>query len=268
MILSGDFHVHTSIRPADDGALDMKPCAIANFMKSAGCSCFGVSPHVHAGVDVEALINQIKLFAREAGKILPCLCGVETECLDCSGLLTIDRTAAASLDYIIAAPDHYNCNGVVKPPRKREAMLEFHHQQLLMLAEHPLVDVIAHPWAALILLTCEGHLGECEHITALDDIPESWFHELASVAVKNNTAIEMNGFFTDTYLRRREAVQAGYKSKYFRFFEIMAEAGVKLSPASDAHSIADLEQYLKAWSWIEALGVPQEQVWVPAKLKL
>lgn len=262
---TSDYHIHTCLRPWDDGAPEMNAKNIAKRARELGCKKIGISPHIHIGCDLVQVMDFLKHETESAAEILPVFKGVETECIAEDGTLSIDANVVSELDYIIASPDHYNCEGVVRPPKPQEQFFEFHQQLLLALAQNPLVDVIAHPWAALILLTCDGHLPGYPHIEDLKDIPESWHCKLAQTAKANNTAVEISGFFVGTYLRRRTELNQSYAREYFRFFEIMAEEGVLLSPSSDAHRLEELQQCVDAWNVIDKLGIPSSQIWHPCK---
>lgn len=265
MKLPGDFHVHTCMRPVDDGAEEMTPAAVAAAMRSRSFGAFGLSPHFHFDSDFGAVCAFLDAAREETRGILPMFRGVETECIDAVGSLPLSPEQARRLDYVIAAPDHYNCTGAVRPPKDRRGCLLFHQKFLIALAENPLVDVISHPWAALILLTCEGHLPGYDRIESLDAVPETWIAEFAAAARENRTAVEINGFFTGIYLRRRGETGRSYGEAYRNFYRILAAAGVMLSPGSDAHRLADLAQIDDASGWLEALNLPEAQIWRPRK---
>ena len=55
MKLPGDFHVHTCMRPVDDGAEEMTPAAVAAAMRSRSFGAFGLSPHFHFDSDFGAV---------------------------------------------------------------------------------------------------------------------------------------------------------------------------------------------------------------------
>ena len=96
-------------------------------------------------------------------------------------------------------------------------------------------------------------------------MPETWIAEFAAAARENRTAVEINGFFTGIYLRRRGETGRSYGEAYRNFYRILAAAGVMLSPGSDAHRLADLAQIDDASGWLEALNLPEAQIWRPRK---
>lgn len=190
---------------------------------------------------------------------------VETECIDAVGSLPLSPEQARRLDYVIAAPDHYNCTGVVRPPKDRRGCLLFHQKLLIALAENPLVDVISHPWAALILLTCEGHLPGYDRIESLDAVPETWIAEFAAVARENGPPSRSMVFSPAPICGAAGETGRSYGEAYRNFYRILAAAGVMLSPGSDAHRLADLAQIDDASGWLEALNLPEAQIWRPRK---
>ncbi len=256
-----DFHIHTALRPGDDGAPDMTPGAIAAKWREAGCAAIGLTPHFHAGLDRGEMLRQLEEARREASGTLRCFIGCEAECLAPDGRLSVDAGTAAALDYVIVSADHYNCEGVRKAP----ALAELHWECLRNLAVNPLVDVIAHPLAALILLTCEGHMPGFAPIAELPLPEEAEIRAFARLARQHRTAVEVNGFFTGPYLRKRREAGVPYEEEYRRFYRILQEEGVMLSPNSDAHKPADVEQMGEAFRWTDDLGIPREQLFFPAK---
>ena len=261
----GDFHIHTCLRPIDDGAETMTPPRIAETCRKRGFDAFGLSPHFHAGADPAELLGFLETARSECGGVLPMYCGAEAECTDAEGTLSIPDEAARQLDYVIASGDHFNCTGAVKPPRAAAEHFAFHLELLLKLAANPLVDVIAHPLIAAVLLTAEGHLPGYERMDTLPEIPERWLKTFAGTARSCGTAVEINGFFTSVYRERRAAAGDEYAERYFAFFRRLAEAGVTLSAGSDAHNMEALAQYESAESWLKRLDVPPDQVWSPRR---
>ena len=255
-ILSGDIHIHTCLRPVDDGAQAMSPRFIAEHYRARGMRSFGLSPHVHQDADFAALadfLQSAKNIARAMGMEMKA--GVETECTDARGTLTLPSFIAEQLDYVIASADHFNCAGVVQPPREAHACMQFHLDLLLTLAAHPLVDVIAHPLAGMILLTTEGHMPGYEPIERLDDVTDDWVREFARLARANRTAVELNGYFTLTYPASLASQgRPSYLDRYLDIYRILAENGVTLVASSDAHTPESLAQYDHAAKCLRALG--------------
>ncbi len=265
----GDYHIHTCLRPIDDGAPEMTPETIARACRSRGFTSFGLSPHLHHDADPKALTAFLDDAKEKSAAILPMYRGIETECIDGDGTLTVTPELAERLDYVIASADHFNCTGVVRPPRDAKSCFEFHQKLLMKLAVHPLVDVIAHPFAGLILLTTEGHLPGYEPIIALNAVTDSWLDEFAAALRESGTAVELNGFFTLTYLERLNAAGRpySYEADYFRIFRHLAGAGVSFSAGSDAHRPEDLSQFDSAFDWAERLAIPPDRMWTPEKLR-
>lgn len=258
----GDFHIHTNLRPFDDGADNMRGDMIAVECRKRGFTAFGLSPHWHFDAEPQPMLEFLAESKRLAGEILPMFCGAEAECIDENGTLTIPREVAAELDYLIVSADHFNCTGVVRPPERASEHFLFHLKLLLKLAQDPLVDIVAHPLIAVLLLTVDGHMGErYEVLENLPEIPETWLDEFASALRENHTAIEINGFFTSTWLRRRQTAGHCYESRYYDFFKALAEKGVLFSAGSDAHNIESLSQYDRAAEWLKRLEIPQKQLW-------
>lgn len=262
----GDYHIHTCLRPIDDGAPEMTPQAIARACRARGFTSFGLSPHLHHDAEPEAVTAFLDDAKEKCEAILPMYRGVEAECIGEDGTLTVTSELAEHLDYVIASADHFNCTGVVRPPRDAGKCFAFHQKLLMKLAVHPLVDVIAHPFAGLILLTTEGHLLGYEPIAALDAVTDSWLDEFAAALRESGTAVELNGFFTRTYPERLDAAgRPSYEEDYFRMFRRLAGAGVMFSAGSDAHRPEDLSQFDSAFDWAERLAIAPDRMWSPEK---
>ena len=240
-----DYHIHTCLRPVDDGAETMTPAAVATHFKAKGHSCFGLSPHLHYDADIAALVDFLDTARTEAAACgMKMLRGVETECTDENGTLTLKPELIPHLDYVIASADHFNCTGVVRPPKTAQELIDLHLRLLMKLAENPIVDIIAHPFAALILLTSEGHLPGNEVIDTLDWLDDSWTRQFAKTARQNHTTVELNGFFTLTYPEKlRREGRPLYTDTYRKFYRQLAQEGVTLLPSSDAHSLDSLAQF-------------------------
>ena len=261
MVHPGDFHIHTALRPFDDGAENMLPRLIAAECKKRQFHAFGLSPHWHFDAEPEAFLNFLNTAQADCREILPMYRGAEAECVDASGKLSIPDAAADELDYLIVSGDHFNCTGVVRPPVKAAEHFLFHLTLLLQLAQNPRVDIIAHPLIAVLLLTVDGHLGkDYEPLEKLPAIPDTWLDEFAAALRENHTAIELNGFFTDTWLKRRKAAGFDYEEQYFDFFRQLAGRGVTFSVGSDAHNLDALSQYDSAGKWLKKLNVPENQI--------
>ncbi len=256
-----DFHMHSALYPGDDGAAEMTPDAIAARWSTAGCSAIGLTPHFHAGLDQKAMLRQLQQVREKISHTMDCFIGCEAELLAPDGRLSVSNEIAAELDYVIVSADHYNCEGVLKSPE----LAELHWKTLCRLASDPLTDVIAHPFAALILLTCEGYLPG---LAAIEELPlpaEEDIRSFARLARQHGTAVEVNGFFVGSYLRKRAAAGHSYEESYRYFYRILAEENVVLSPNSDAHRLSDTDQLREAFQWCDSLGIPREQLFFPKK---
>ena len=154
-----DFHIHTAYRPGDDGAKNMTVPFLVDYAEKHGYKKLGITPHFFLGNKGEHL-RQIQRELDEIQTDIPIYLGTESDFTDCGLNIAIDSSAFAMVDYVIGAADHFNCGGVEKPPVNLEAMIDYQHQKLLNITKHPWVDVIAHPWTGLMLLTTQKYLPD------------------------------------------------------------------------------------------------------------
>lgn len=256
-----DFHIHTAYRPGDDGAPEMTVPFLSEYGKTHGYKQMGMTPHWGTDSTCE-ILYKIRYDLEQAQTEIPIFLGVESNFIDCGETIALDSVAFSLLDYVVGAADHFNWSDVEKPPKTLTAMIDYQHQKLLNIAKHPWVDVIAHPWTGLMLLTCRGHLPDHPKLTNLSEVPESYFHEFAKAAVAGNKAIEISGAFVCEYPKKLEEPEK-YLEELSTFYHILAENGAVFSINSDAHQPSQLDDAEKTRSFLGSIGLSSIPLWHP-----
>lgn len=106
--------------------------------------------------------------------------------------------------------------------------------------ESEIVDIIAHPF-----LNLYNALGNLDEIVA--QMSDNEIIRVLEIAKKNNVAVDINsGLFSEN--------QWWSSDTQMRFYKLCKEIGVKISPASDAHSLAGIGLTGLLKPWIEKIG--------------
>lgn len=134
--------------------------------------------------------------------------------------------------------------------------VDIQHRFHCFFAQHPLVDVVGHPWS----FPKKGFdAWGFPWFNDMSVIPEEYHLEFAQLAVENNTAVEVNSlaiFFNADYSDK-------VKEQYKEFIRLLADHGVKLSVGSDAHRLEGLKTALAAGEILEEIGIKASQLWSP-----
>ncbi len=118
-------------------------------------------------------------------------------------------------------------------PFERDAVIRDYHRQNMFLAEHPLVDIVAHPW------WWAGHWrnddGDYDAEPWFDDfacIPRSAHEEFAAAAAQHGTRIEINlsAILLNPHYPER------FRRQYVEYLAALKAWGASLSIASDCHN--------------------------------
>ncbi|NIA21293.1 MAG: hypothetical protein GWP05_04845 [Anaerolineaceae bacterium] len=140
---------------------------------------------------------------------------------------------------------------------KADSCVRSYHRQNMFLAEHPQVDIIAHPW--WWRTTFHKANGEVAPFRWLDDfsiIPQSMHDEFAAAARENGKAVEINASitFSDGYGQR-------WRRQYDEYLIFLRESGCMFSTGSDSHE-ADYKRWPEGFSdHLSSLGFTEEHFW-------
>ena len=139
--------------------------------------------------------------------------------------ITAEDIKRLGIEYVIGGV-HWPLNNKLD----RDGLLEDAFKQHLYLIEHPLVDIIAHPWDGLAGWFKGVNNGQADYQAVLQ-IPEKYNEKLVEALLKHDTCAELN---------LTALTHTGYPEevlKYmWRLFASWREAGVKFTIGSDQHS--------------------------------
>ncbi len=248
-----DFHIHSNYRPSDDGSEDMSVANIVRFAESNQYSAIGISPHIYKDESTEKL-EILREQITTVNTHLRIFLGAEANVLDKSGSLSISEDNLRLIDYLIAAPGHFNMDEVEKPPRKLAELIDYQHEKIMNTVDNPQVNIIAHPYVELLLLTYHKYLPDYPVIRRLKEFPESYIREFARKSRENNVIIEVNGYFVCEF----PAISpdpSRYLSDMIDFLSIIAEEGASVIVNSDAHKLHQLNYARYTYLFMESTGI-------------
>ncbi len=185
-------------------------------------------PHFRFGVEVSS-VSQWELDLIAAGTPCP-VYGIRSGGPEGASLaiaLTDEEKRRLGIEYVVGG-----CHWPMYVPLEREAVIRDYHRQLLFLARHPLVDIVAHPW------WWHGHWQDSDgRYTSepwFDDfgrIPASLHEEFAAEVVRHGKVVEIN--ISAILLNRRYPER--FKEQYLEYLAGLKERSVTFSIGSDCH---------------------------------
>jgi histidinol phosphatase-like PHP family hydrolase len=282
MRITADWHVHT---PAScDCAENGTGVALETLLARApelGLASFGVSDHVFTGYNLDELFRSREAFDAAPfnphfhfGVELGCVSRWEVEEIESGrrlasvyGLLeggppgaepalgfTEEDKREYGVEYVIA--------GVHRPlyvEQTREAVIADFHRQLLFLAQHPLVDVIAHPWwwGASTWRSEDGTYRSDPWLDDFGKIPLSMHDEFAAAATARGKAVEINlkGCLLNP------AYPEDFGRQYVDYLAYLHERGVRFSVGSDAHGPGYAPDFERAGELLDPLALCENDLW-------
>lgn len=280
-MIESDWHIHTRHSPC--GKPEATVALVVQQATEAGIKEFGITDHLHCRLNLPALRA-----AREEydalGPVPGFHFGVEVSCLRQWDLEQNDALGPDGRIYgvqhggpegplTVFAPEEvleelkveYVIGGAhwaLGAPLERQAMIRSYHRQNMVLAEHPLVDIVAHPWWWAGAWQDED--GKYTTLPWLDDftvIPESMHLEFAAAVIQHDTAVEINAemLLAPNYPEH-------FRSQYRDYLALLKGAGVTFSIASDSHAPGyDGHRLKQIEADIAALGLREENFWHPPR---
>lgn len=213
------------------------------------------SPHFHFGIELSC-VSQWELEELAKGGHADPVYGLrEGGPVSAAPALAItaEELRAMGIEYVVA--------GVHWPlyvPLERQAVIRDYHRQLMFLATHPLVTIVAHPWWWM------GHwkdaAGKYSTEPWFDDfrvIPASLHDELAAALREHGTVLEINIWAT---LKNYE-YPPHFAGQYLEYLAGMKERGVKFSIGSDTHDRNYTADFEDAARLLEKAGFKESDFW-------
>jgi len=280
MRLASDYHIHTQHSPEPECTGTME--AVSMRALAVGLRSFGVSDHLHARINVPDIEASREGFDR----VRPAVdadfhFGVEVSCLRQWDLEENDKAGEQASVYGVhrGGPEdspltvylpaelrqrlrfEYVIGGahwVLGAPYEQEAVIRSYHRQNMLLAVHPFVDIVAHPW--WWMGHWQGADGMYRGLPWLGDfsvIPDAMHREFADAVVAHGKAVEINAgaiFLNPQY-------PGSFKQQYVKYLKKLKGWGVKFSLGSDAHSVERIGDTLRIREVLEELGLSPESLW-------
>ena len=148
-------------------------------------------------------------------------------------------------------------------PDTRSGIIDNYFAQQMFLAEHPLVDVVAHPWDSISLAAGDWflHRDKKADWSIYAEIPQEMNDKLGEAILKNGKFAEIN---LPCVLKVPEEVTHFCMSA----FRNWRDAGVKFTIGSDQHSAhPDTELFAKAEVLLDKYGFKEEDFSLPFEIK-
>jgi len=278
MKITSDWHIH-SANSCDEAAL-----SVWDLLREApakGIRDLGLTDHIHTPFNLPDLANSRAEFDREgaSGRFH---FGVEVSCVSQWEIEQIARGAVANPVYGIRTGGPAGCQlaiglaeadlerfdvefvvgGTHWPmyvPMQRETIIRDYHRQNMFLANHSLVDIVAHPW------WWHGHWqddsGHFSDEPWFDDfgcIPQSMHVEFAAAAIQNRKRVEINlgaMLLNPAYPQR-------FKQQYLEYLGGLNSSGVSLCIGSDCHDVHYDVDFESAATMLDSVGIAEKDLWV------
>jgi histidinol phosphatase-like PHP family hydrolase len=273
-MITEDFHIHTEY--SCDGACMTYDTLIKN-AENNGIKKFGVTDHIHNPYnygDIElshAMYQEKKVPGMHFGVEVSCVSKWELDKIEkkqYAGDITYgvreggpanqELAVAIDRDFIDKYEIEYVIGGthwVMYLDHTRENLINDYHRQNLFLANHPLVDIVAHPW---------WYMGPHSNKNGMyKSLP--WFYdfnviskdihkEFAQALIKNNKYHEINL----GAMLLSEKYPEHFKKQYVEYLTYMKELGVKFSIGSDCHNREYQVDFNKASKILDEYGLKND----------
>ncbi len=244
MIFNDDWHIHST--HSCDGACMMMSDLVKGTAK-AGILDYGITDHIHTPYNYPDIVESRKSYLNNKNEHFHF--GVEVSSVSewelekiknndyegditygireggpagCNPALAIDEAFIEkySIEYVVGGTHWtlYAGNSI-------EDIIWDYHRQNMFLAEHPLVDIVAHPW---------WYFGNLKNGWTEDFamIPDYIHREFANACIDNNKLMEVN---IAAMLLSKNYSQK-FISQYIDFLLDMKDLGVSFSIGSDCHN--------------------------------
>jgi hypothetical protein len=167
--------------------------------------------------------------------------------------LTADGLREHRVEYVIGG-----AHWPLYVPSEREALIRNYHRQNMFLAEHPLVDIVAHPW------WWQGQWrdpdGRYTTEPWMDDfrkVPRSLHDEFAAAVLQHGKVVEVN--LGAMLLTRKYA--DSFKRQYLDYLADLKERHVPLCAGSDCHSEQYDTDFALASEMLGTVGIRDDDLW-------
>lgn len=281
MNITSDWHIH-SRNSCDEAAL-----AMADLLAAAprlGIRDFGVTDHLHTPYNLPDIANSRSEFDSVApGPRFHF--GIEVSCVSAWELDEVARgrhdrpvygvraggPRGAPLAIGLEREDigrfgiEFVVGGAHWPmyvPFEREAIIRDYHRQNMFLAQHPLVDIVAHPWWWMgDGQDAAGNYPDEPWLGDFARIPRSMHDEFAAACREGGTKAEINLGAILLSPRYPES----FRRQYAEYLAELKGKGVRLSIGSDCHDAQYAPDFAGASARLDAVGISESDCWAIGK---
>jgi len=301
--ITSDWHIHSinsydGHLPIRDVGQMMREKNIVNFkaygrglipmMQEKGIVHFGVTDHFSTPRHLYDILNSCADFAEVQSSLpdsLDCHFGVETAAMpkkalemlrqgqgdrnlgiigelpydddDVDIVLTEEIVEKCRIEYVIG--------GVHRTYTLPEAQaIRSFHRQMLFLAGHPLITIMAHPWCYSGFWTIPNGKWDADPwFENFDKIPAALHDELAAAVRQNNKIVEIS-----LPLLLREVYPDAFKQDYLNYLAYLKSKKIKFSIGSDCHGPNYAQDYSetdmdlrKAEALLSSVGFTDADIW-------
>jgi len=252
--LRNDYHIHTYLAGCCKEKETQRPPNIVAKAEALGFDSIGFTEHYWD--DGRATIRQLQADLAEIESPLRVFMGCEADSVG-GGEPTITREEIdeLGLDFVVLATSHFHLGRVNKPEKTDPRSAGEHWLKFLRGGINSgVADIIAHP-----VLNLSNALGDLDRI--MDTMADAEIVEVLEMARERDIAMDMNPrLFTKDIWSADTQV---------RFYQLCKQVGVKISPASDAHSLTNIGDTLQLKPWADRIGLVNEDFidadWIAAR---
>lgn len=238
-----DCHTHTTLSDGRSSAEENVRAA-----EAAGLTAVALTDHLLPGTSREGLRQRVAEARRlDAASPITVVVGVEAMILDTEGTVSVDREAAAMVQFVLADLGSLTRGVAVDPPASVKRYEENVLAAVANAARNPVVDAIAHPF----------NLGRFDAVLTPEQISRDGLRRVARVMVEYNVAFEI---MNQIHWWFPQMTVAEFTRDYSLLLRIFAREGVKFVVGSDAHSCGAVGNLHYCSQLMQAAGIERSQL--------
>ena len=251
MVKGRDYHIHTWYQRC--GKWTMTVPAIIRRAEEMEMTSLAITDHLNHFGQLDAF-HYIKRDIQDLETTVDVYFGVELNFQSCDGEFAYNEEIHEQFGFEVVIG---GVHSVYTDSADHREVLDIQHRHFMRTLENPLLDVLVHPfWFPRRELEMHSEQWWQELI---ETIPDDYIAEWARASRENQCAIEVNACAIFYY----GAVSDGFKRAYIEMLARLRDAGAIFSPGSDAHRIGRLHTHAYAEAILDALGVPETQIFQP-----
>ncbi len=247
-----DYHIHTYYQRCGNETMTV-PNVIRK-LEECGLTSVAITDHLNHLGQLEAF-KYIKRDIEDTKTDIDVFFGVELNFQACDGEFAYSQEIHDEYGFEVVIG---GIHSTYTDSQDMAEVLDIQHRHFMKTMENPLLDALVHPfWFGR---------GEVDARspewweTLIETIPDDYIQTWAETSAKNRCAIELNVAAIFYY----DAMSPKFRDNYVDFVERLQKAGAIFSVGSDAHDISQLGRTDYAEGLLDALRVPEAQIFRPA----